>query len=236
MKKLLFALLLAPVLAYAAGGELHLDHAPDRTGNNVALQHGAKLFVTYCLSCHSASFMRYNRLQGIGLTDKQIVDGYMYTADKVGEPMTIAMRRDDAKQWFGVPPPDLSLEARARASELGSGADWLYTYLRSFYRDDSRPTGWNNVVFPNVAMPHALWQLQGEQVLGADGKLKLVKPGQLSPAKYDADVADLVGYLQYMGEPAAQTRERLGIYVLLFLSGFLVLAYALKREFWKDIH
>jgi len=236
MKKLLIALLLAPLLAYAAGGELQLDHAPDRTGNNAALQHGAKLFVNYCLSCHSASEMRYNRLHDIGLTDKEIKDNLLFTADKVGELMTIAMRRDDAKKWFGVPPPDLTLEARARTSEAGSGADWLYTYLRSFYRDDSRPTGWNNTVFPNVAMPNVLWQLQGEQELGADGKLKLVKPGQLSPAAYDADVADLVGYLQYMGEPAAPVRKRLGVYVLLFLAAFFVLAYALKREFWKDIH
>ena len=236
MKKLLFALLLVPVLAYAAGGELKLDRAPDRVGNNAALQHGAKLFVTYCLSCHSASFMRFNRLRDIGLSDKQIEANLMYTTDKVGNQMTIAMRRDDAKKWFGVPPPDLSLEARARASEAGSGADWLYTYLRSFYRDDSRPTGWNNTVFPNVAMPNVLWQLQGEQVLGADGKLTLEKPGQLSAAKYDADIADLVGYLQYMGEPAAQTRERVGVYVLIFLAAFFVLAYALKREFWKDIH
>ena len=236
MKKLFIALLLAPLLAHAAGGELRLDRAPDRTGNMAALQHGAKLFVNYCLSCHSASEMRYNRLHDIGLTDKEIKDNLLFTADKVGELMSIAMRRDDAKKWFGVPPPDLTLEARARTSEAGSGADWLYTYLRSFYRDDSRPTGWNNTVFPNVAMPHVLWQLQGEQELGADGKLELVKPGQLSPAAYDADVADLVGYLQYMGEPAAQTRKRLGVYVLLFLAAFFVLAYALKREFWKDIH
>jgi ubiquinol-cytochrome c reductase cytochrome c1 subunit len=150
--------------------------------------------------------------------------------------MTIAMRRADAKQWFGVAPPDLSVVARSRTSEGGSGADWLYTYLRSFYRDDSRPSGWNNLVFANVAMPHALWQLQGEQVMGEDHLLKLEKPGKLAPAEYDAAVADLVAYLQYMGEPAAQTRKQLGVYVLLFLAVFFVLAYALKREFWKDIH
>lgn len=236
MKKLLFALLLAPLLAQAAAVELHLDRAPDRSGNMAALQHGAKLFVNYCLNCHSAQGMRYNRLQDIGLSDQQIKENLMFTADKVGEEMTIAMRRDDAKKWFGVPPPDLTLEARARTSELGSGADWLYTYLRSFYRDDERPTGWNNTVFPNVAMPDVLWQLQGEQALGADGKLSLEQPGKLTAAQYDADVADLVGYLQYMGEPAAHTRRRLGVFVLLFLSAFFVLAYALKREFWKDIH
>ncbi len=236
MKKLLLALLFAPLIACASEGELHLDHAPDKLTDQAALQNGAKLFVNYCLNCHSASAMRYNRLQGIGLTDQQIKDNLMFTADKVGELMTIAMRRDEAKQWFGVPPPDLSLEARARASEAGSGADWLYTYLRGFYRDDSRPSGWNNLVFANVAMPHALWQLQGEQVMGADHKLKLAKPGKMTPAEYDAAVGDLVAYLQYMGEPSAQTRKQLGVYVLLFLAAFFVLTYALKREFWKDVH
>jgi ubiquinol-cytochrome c reductase cytochrome c1 subunit len=234
MKKLLFALLFAPLMVCANEGELHLDRAPAR--DVAAMQNGAKLFVNYCLNCHSASYMRYNRLQDIGLTDQQIKDNLMFTVDKVGEPMTIAMRRAEAKQWFGVPPPDLSVVSRSRTSEAGSGADWLYTYLRSFYRDDARPTGWNNVVFANVAMPHALWQLQGEQVMGADHKLKLAKPGTLAPAEYDSAVADLVAFLQYMGEPVAQTRKQLGVYVLLFLAGFFVLAYALKREFWKDIH
>lgn len=234
MKKLLFVLLFAPLLVFASEGELHLDKAPAR--DVAGLQNGAKLFVNYCLNCHSASYMRYNRLQDIGLTDQQIKDNLLFTADKVGEPMTIAMRRAEAKQWFGVPPPDLSVVARSRTSEAGSGADWLYTYLRGFYRDDARPSGWNNVVFSNVAMPHALWQLQGEQVMGADHKLQLGKPGKLKPEEYDSAVADLVAFLQYMGEPVAQTRKQLGVYVLLFLAAFSVLAYALKREFWKDIH
>lgn len=236
MKKLLFVLLFAPLAVFASETELHLDSAPNKVGDVAALQHGAKLFINYCLNCHSASYMRYNRLHDIGLSDQQIKDNLLFTADKVGEPMTIAMRRADAKQWFGVAPPDLSVVARSRTSEAGSGADWLYTYLRSFYRDDSRPSGWNNLVFANVAMPHALWQLQGEQVLGEDHRLKLDKPGKLAPAEYDAAVADLVAYLQYMGEPVAQTRRQLGVYVLLFLAVFFVLAYALKREFWKDIH
>lgn len=236
MKKLLFALLFAPLMAFASEAELHLDSVPNKAGDVAALQNGAKLFVNYCLNCHSTSYMRYNRLRDIGLSDQQIKDNLLFTADKVGEPMTIAMRRADAKQWFGVAPPDLSVVARSRTSEAGSGADWLYTYLRSFYRDDSRPSGWNNLVFANVAMPHALWQLQGEQVMGEDHKLKLEKPGKLAPAEYDAAVADLVAYLQYVGEPAAQTRKQLGVYVLLFLAVFFVLAYALKREFWKDIH
>jgi len=236
MKTLLCALLLAPLLALASGPELHLDRMPDKSGDVAALQNGAKLFVNYCLNCHSASSMRYNRLRDLELTDQEIRDNLMFTADKVGEPMTIAMRRADAKQWFGVPPPDLTVIARARASEAGSGGDWLYTYLRGFYRDDTRPSGWNNSVFPNVGMPHVLWELQGEQVLGEDRKLKLAVAGTLKPEAYDAAVADLVAYLQYMGEPAAPFRRRLGIFVLVFLAGFLVLAYALKREFWKDVH
>ncbi|MDP2821963.1 MAG: cytochrome c1 [Sulfuritalea sp.] len=240
MKKFLITLFFAPLFAsslvFASEATLHLDKAPDRSGDQAALQHGAKIFVNYCLNCHSASYMRYNRLKDIGLTDQQIKDSLLFAADKVGEPMTIAMRRADAKVWFGVPPPDLTVIARARASEFGSGADWLYTYLRSFYRDDSRPTGWNNTVFENVGMPHALWDLQGEQAMGEDHKLKLSMPGTLKPAEYDALVADLVGYLVYMGEPVAGFRKSLGIVVLIALSILFVFAYALKREYWKDIH
>jgi len=236
MKKLLLALLFVPLLAFAAESELHLDAAPDKLHDVAALQNGAKLFVNYCLNCHSASFMRYDRLRDIGLSNQQIKDNLMFTADRVGELMTIAMRRAEAKKWFGVAPPDLSLVARARTSEAGSGADWLYSYLRGFYRDASRPTGWNNVVFANVAMPHALWELQGEQVMGADHKLTLGKPGKLSPAEYDSAVGDLVAYLQYMGEPSADSRKRLGVFVLIGLLVLLVLSYALKRDYWKDIH
>lgn len=236
MKKIFAALLLAPVLAFASGAELHLDRAPDRSNDKAALQNGAKVFVNYCLNCHSASYMRYGRLKDIGLTDQQIKDNLLFTADKVGEPMRIAMRRADAKAWFGAAPPDLTVIARARGSEFGSGTDWLYTYLRTFYRDESRPTGWNNVVFENVGMPHALWELQGDQVMGEDHHLKLAQPGKLTPQEYDDMVADLVGFLQYMGEPAANARKSLGWIVLVFLGILLVFAYALKREYWKDIH
>lgn len=236
MKKIFAALLLAPILAFASSAELHLDHAPDRSNDKAALQNGAKIFVNYCLNCHSASYMRYGRLKDIGLTDQQIKDNLLFTADKVGEPMRIAMRRADAREWFGAAPPDLTVIARARSSEFGSGADWLYTYLRTFYRDEERPTGWNNVVFENVGMPHVLWELQGDQVMGEDHKLKLARPGQLTPQKYDDMVADLVGFLQYMGEPAANTRKSLGWVVLVFLGVLLVFAYALKRNYWKDIH
>ncbi len=235
MKKLLLALLSAPLLAFASGAELHLDHAPDHARDFAALQTGAKVFVNYCLNCHSASYMRYNRLQDIGLTEAQIKENLLFTTDKVGDPMTIAMQRADAKAFFGAAPPDLTVIARARASEFGSGADWLYTYLRGFYRDDQRPTGWNNVVFANVGMPHALWELQGDQVL--DGEhLKLANPGKLPPEKYDELVGDLVAYLSYMGEPVAEFRKRLGVVVLIALAIIFVFAYALKREYWKDIH
>jgi ubiquinol-cytochrome c reductase cytochrome c1 subunit len=236
MKKLFLALLCAPLLAFASGAELHLDKAPDKANDLPALQHGAKLFVNYCLNCHSASYLRYNRLQDIGLTEEQIKGNLLFTAEKTGETMTIAMQRADAKVWFGAAPPDLSVIARARASEFGSGADWLYTYLRGFYRDDARPTGWNNVVFANVGMPHVLWELQGEQVMGADHKLQLVKPGKLKPAEYDAAVADLVAYVKWMGEPMAEFRKNLGVVVLIALALLFVFAYALKREYWKDIH
>ncbi|MBU0753229.1 MAG: cytochrome c1 [Gammaproteobacteria bacterium] len=236
MKKLFIALLCAPLLAFASGAELHLDKAPSKSNDLPALQHGAKLFVNYCLNCHSASYVRYNRLTELGLTEDQIRGNLMFTADKVGELMTIGMQRADGKAWFGAPPPDLSVIARARSSEFGSGSDWLYTYLRGFYRDEARPTGWNNVVFSNVGMPHVLWELQGEQEMGADHKLKLVKPGTLKPEEYDAAVADLVGFINWMAEPMAEFRKNLGVIVLIFLSILFVFAYALKREYWKDIH
>lgn len=236
MKKLLFVLILAPLFAWASGAELHLDKAPNRSGDQAALQNGAKLFVNYCLSCHSASYMRYNRLNDIGLSEQQIKDNLLFTAEKTGELMRISMQRDDAKTWFGAAPPDLTVIARARASEFGSGADWLYTYLRGFYRDANRPTGWNNTVFANVGMPHVLWELQGEQVLGEDHQLTLAKPGKLKPEEFDAAVGDLVGFLQYMGEPMSGTRKVLGWVVLAALAVLLVLTYSLKREYWKDIH
>ncbi|MBP7079745.1 MAG: cytochrome c1 [Rhodocyclaceae bacterium] len=235
MKKFLTALLFVPLLAFASS-EVHLDKAPDRSGDNAALQRGAKTFVNYCLNCHSASYMRYNRLTDIGLSDGQIKENLLFTAEKVGEPMKVALQRADGRIFFGAAPPDLTVIARARGSESGSGADWLYTYLRGFYRDSERPTGWNNTVFPNVGMPHVLWELQGDQVQGANHKLELANPGKLSPKEYDSMVADLVGYLNYMGEPAAEARKRLGGFVLLGLLLLFILTYALKREYWKDVH
>jgi ubiquinol-cytochrome c reductase cytochrome c1 subunit len=188
-------------------------------------------------------------LTQIGLTEDQIRDNLMFSTDKVGEQMKVALRREDAKKWFGAVPPDLTLIARARASEAGSGADWLYTYLRKFYRDDTRPTGWNNVVFPSVGMPHALWALQGEQearyVSKDDGhgnkvshleKLEIVKPGLLMPEEYDAQVADLVSFLVWMGEPSQESRRGLGWMVLAMLGVLAVVTYLLKHAYWKDVH
>jgi ubiquinol-cytochrome c reductase cytochrome c1 subunit len=238
MKKCLLALLVAfmPLWGQAAGNGLQLDRAPDRSHDLPGLQHGAKVFVNYCLNCHGASALRYNNLLALGLSEQQIQENLMFTAEKPGELMAVAARAQEAKQWFGVAPPDLSVIARARASEFGSGADWLYTYLRTFYRDPSTATGWNNVAFPTVAMPHVLWELQGEQVMGADHKLHLVKPGTLTPQEYDDMVANLVGFMVWMAEPVAQFRQSLGVAVLIGLLVLLVFAFALKREYWKDVH
>ena len=179
-KILLVLALLLPLMAIANEG-VELDHAPIDPSNQASLQRGAKVFVNYCLNCHSAAYMRYNRLQDIGLTDAQIKSNLMFAGEKVGDTMTVTIQKADAKAWFGATPPDLSVEARAR------GADWLYSYLRGFYRDDTRPTGWNNVVYDKVAMPHVLWSLQGEQVLKIDEKteshqLVLAKQGSMTPA------------------------------------------------------
>ncbi len=246
--------LAAPLSAFAAVG-ITLDRLPADVNPNdpISLQRGAQVFVNYCMGCHSASYMRYNRLQDLGLTEQQIRDNLVFTGAKVGDLMKTGMDPKDAKEWFGAPPPDLTVIARSRSSGAGSGADWLYSYLRGFYRDPSRPTGWNNTVFPNVAMPHVLYQLQGEQVLktevvaiprGSKGeveshevqKLALERPGALKPAEYDRLVADLVNFLSYMADPSRHYRQQLGIYVLMFLGVLFVLAYALKKEFWKDVH
>jgi len=253
-RRLFAALLAAPALALAAGDEVSLDRAPIDEHDLVSLQRGAQVFVNYCFGCHSASYMRYNRLEQLGLTAQQIRDNLIFTGAKVGDLMKNSMDPEDAKAWFGKVPPDLTVIARARSSSAGSGADWLYTYLRSFYLDAARPTGWNNVVYRDVAMPHVLWQLQGEQELRTEmitipssdddedaekhevQKLVLARPGRLSPVEYDRLVADLVNFLAYMAEPAKRTRTEIGIYVLLFLGVLFVLAYALKKEYWKDVH
>lgn len=250
LKKLIAALVLLPGLALAAEGEILLDHAPDRTKDLAALQNGARLFVNYCLSCHSASAMRYNRLRDIGLTEEQIKNNLLFTSDKVGGMMTIAMAPKDAKEWFGATPPDLSVIARAKSSEAGPGPDWLYTYLRTFYKDDTRPTGWNNLVFPNVGMPHVLWELQGvntakfedEKDPHEEGQtihkfvgFEQVTPGKLTPLEYDTSVADLVSFMTWMAEPIQNTRKRLGAWVLMFLGVFMLITWRLNASYWKDI-
>ncbi len=239
MKKFLIALLFAPMLALASGGNVHLDKWPGSVADKAGLQNGAKLFVNYCLNCHSASYMRYKNLVDLGLTEQQVIDNLMFTSEKIGGLMTVAARSDEQKLWFGATPPDLTIIARARGElgDVGAGADWLYTYLRSFYRDENRPTGWNNVVFENVGMPHILYGLQGQQVLNHEThKLELAVPGQMAPAEFDKSVSDLVGFMVWMGEPQQEYRRKLGFFVLAFLGLLFVLAYSLKKEYWKDIH
>ena len=250
LKKLIAALALIPALALANEGGFPLEHAPDRSKNLASLQNGAKLFVNYCLNCHSASMMRYNRLRDIGLTEEQIKSNLLFTSDKVGDLMTTSLAAKDAKTWFGTVPPDLSVIARSRSSEAGSGSDWLYTYLRTFYKDDTRPTGWNNLVFPNVGMPHALWELQGVRTVKfvekkdphEEGKtvhefagFDQVKPGKLSTLEYDTALADLVAYLDWMAEPAQGKRKQLGVWVVLFLSLLSFLAWRLNASYWKEV-
>ncbi|WP_198970633.1 cytochrome c1 [Xylophilus sp. ASV27] len=249
-KKFLLVLVAAAGMAagaHASEGGIALDRAPNKTNDLQSLQHGAKIFVNYCLGCHSAAFMRYNRLQDIGLTEKQIKDNLLFTTDKVGETMKAAMDPKQAKEWFGGTPPDLTLIARSRAGMGGSGPDYLYTFLRTFYRDDTRPTGWNNLAFPNVGMPNPLWQLQGERrpvyaqreehghATQVFTGWEQVAPGTLSPLQFDQSVGDLVNYLQWMGEPAQNTRVRVGVWVLLFLAVFTFIAWRLNAAYWKDV-
>ena len=252
MKKFIFSLLLACGLlagnAQASGGDtIAWDKAPNKITDLAALQNGAKLFVNYCLNCHSAAFMRYNRLTDIGLTEQQIKDNLLFTTDKVGDTMKAAIDPKQAKDWFGASPPDLTVIARSRAGHGGTGADYLYTYLRTYYRDETKATGWNNLAFPSVGMPHVLWELQGDRRPVFETKTEngqpvqvlkgweQVSPGTLTPQQYDQAVGDLVGYLQWMGEPAQNTRVRIGIWVALFLLGFMVIAWRLNASFWKDI-
>ncbi len=228
---------MTPFGLFAAESGMALDRAPVDITDNASLKRGAESFANYCLTCHGASYMRYNRHRDIGYTNEEILEKLVFTGQKVGDLMQSAMRKKEGEEWFGVVPPDLSVIARSR------GADWLYTYLRAFYRDDATGTGWNNLVFDRAAMPHVLYQLQGEQKLviktsdkGEQKSLALEKPGQLSSSDYDKFVGDLVNYLVYLGEPHANARKELGIKVMIFLLGFLALSYILKKEYWKDIH
>jgi ubiquinol-cytochrome c reductase cytochrome c1 subunit len=249
LKSIVLSLLIAAGAAHAAEGGLAWDKFPvEKLTDNASLQHGAKLFVNYCLNCHAASYLRYNRLTELGLTEAQIRANLLIGTDKVGETMKVALDAKQAKAWFGAAPPDLSVITRSRsAAGQGSGADYVYTYLRTYYRDDTKPTGWNNLAFPNVGMPHVLWELQGERKPtfvkktehGTDVEVltgwQVTKPGTLDPRAYDDAVADLVAFLQWAGEPMQKTRVQLGAWVMLFLGIFTVIAWRLNAAYWKDI-
>ncbi len=259
MKKLLlsllvvlgFALPLAP--ASANEGGYQWDSFPRNKMTDLpALQNGARIFTNYCLSCHSATYMRYNRLHDIGLTDDEIKKNLLFATDKVGDTMKTTLDPKQAKDFFGAAPPDLSVIARSRAEVgKGSGADYLYTLWRTFYRDDARPTGWNNLAFPDIAMPHALWQLQGERRARfvevkdphEEGKtthrfagFEQITPGTLDERQYDEAVGDLVAYLQWMGEPAQGTRVRIGVGVLVFLGLLVLITWRLNSAYWRTVH
>lgn len=230
MKTIFFMIVFAPAVAFAASAEYRLDRSPHDPSDLVSLQSGARTYVNYCLGCHGVQYMRYRGLTELGLSEAQVKEHLLFTADKIGDAMKAVQDPKEAKAWFGVAPPDLSVIARVR------GADWLYTYLRTFYRDPKTVTGWNNAVFANVAMPHALWQLQGERGWDAkEHRLSEVSKGSLSPAQYDATVRDLVNFLVYVGEPAAASRKAIGIVALFVLGVLFIFAYLLKKEFWKDV-
>ncbi len=251
------AVLLFFLLKAAAGGGHHgvpLQKADINLDNKASLQRGFKYVVNYCLSCHAASYARFNRVgRDLGISDKQLKENLIFTSNergeqsKVGDLMKVAIPKTYAKEAFGTVPPDLSLLTRSR------GADWIYTYLKSFYRDDSRPFGVNNLVFPDVGMPHVLWELQGWQekvTHNAGGEhaedghgenhetvtLELVEPGKLTPAEYDQVARDITNFMAYLAEPVQQQRKRIGFFVLLYLALFFVVAYFLKKEYWKDVH
>ena len=229
MKQLLVMIALLPMVALANTAAI-TEAAPIDPSDQASLQRGARTFINNCLNCHSANYMRYNRLVDIGLTEKEIKENLLFAGEKVGDTMRVAMDPQDAKKWFGVTPPDLSVEVRAR------GVDWLYAYMRGFYKDETTPSGWNNIVFDKVAMPHVFYQQQGEQILNHEThQLELVKSGRLNPAEYNAFVADLTNYMAFMAEPAKAQRKSLGIWVLVFLGILLVLAKKIKTAYWNDI-
>lgn len=230
------ALLVASAPVFAAGGG-NLQHANVNVRDVAATQRGARLFVNYCMSCHSASFMRYGRIaEDLGLDEDAVLENLAFSGAKIGETMDIAMRPADAEKWLGKVPPDLSVISRSR------GADWLYTYLLTFYQDENG--AWNNTTLPNASMPHVMWQMQGIQkpvYATHDGQeavdhLVLDSPGLLTPAEYQDSVRDLVTFLEYLGEPAQVKRKNVGVWVLLFLALFAMVSYLLKAEYWRDVH
>jgi ubiquinol-cytochrome c reductase cytochrome c1 subunit len=243
MKKMLialFALLALPALAIAAGGGSAPAPSNANINDSASLQRGARLFMNYCVSCHSIEFMRYSRIaQDLGLSEAQVMENLNFTGAKFGETIHASMSGADAAQWFGKAPPDLSLTARAR------GVDWIYDYLKSFYWDEKAGIGWNNTRLPNASMPHVLWELQGVQrpvyTTGPDGQttvsgLVLPDADKSRAASYDAVARDIANFMQYVGEPAAVQRQSIGVWVILFLALFTFIAWMLKHEFWRDVH
>ena len=239
-----FCLLLIAMLPAAAAFAQHeaeLEHANNNVANTQSLQRGARYFVNYCLGCHSAKYVRYNRLaEDLQLSEGQLLDNLMFTGERPFDTMSIAMAPEDAVRWFGTAPPDLSLIARSR------GEDYIFSFLHAFYADDSSPTGVDNTVLPGTAMPHVLWELQGiqepiyvpdpdragEQMMTG---VELATPGTLSEEEYDDVVRDIVNFLDYIGEPMQLDRQSLGIRVIAFLLVLLLISYMLKREIWKDV-
>lgn len=233
---------LAPTLAFASS-EGAMPSAQVNLGDQAALQRGAALFMNNCSGCHSLSLQRYSRMaEDLGLTEAQVMDNLNFTGAKFGEAMKSAMDPADAEAWFGKAPPDLSLVARAKPG----GPDWTYNFLKGFYADEARPSGWNNTVLPGASMPNVLWELQGTQravmAEGAGGaaphveRLELATPGRLTEAEFDRAARDIATFLAYVGEPSALKREAIGLWVILFLAGFTFLAWMLKKEYWQDVH
>ena len=237
--RILAASLLLIAVDASAQHEAEVEAAHNDVSDVASLQRGAKYFVNYCLGCHSAQYVRYNKLaEDLQITPDDLEQNLMFTGEQPFDTMTIAMQPDDANRWFGVTPPDLSLVARSR------GTDYLYTFLRSFYVDESRPTGVDNIVLPGTAMPHVLWELQGLQEAhiehAEDGSehfegFELISAGSLSVQEYDGVVRDIVNFLDYIGEPMQLKRQSLGTRVIAFLLILLLISYLLKREIWKDV-
>ncbi|MDX7715665.1 cytochrome c1 [Aeromonas caviae] len=244
MKRIIFAVLaLLPGLVLASGGGFPLDKAEYDLNDKASLQRGAATFMNYCAGCHSTQYQRYNRVAAdIGIPDDLMKENLVFTGAKIGDLMKSAMSEKDAARWFGAPPPDLTLVARVR------GADWIYTYLRSFYVDETRPFGVNNAVFPSVGMPHVLEPLQGTpraefETHTLDGvemqqvvSIKSDGNGEMNNEEYDQTVLDLVNFLVYSAEPVQQERERMGFWVLGFIAIFFIFTVLLKKEFWRDVH
>ncbi|MBJ7515981.1 MAG: cytochrome c1 [Stenotrophomonas sp.] len=235
-------MLLASGLAVAAEGTAKMLQAGNDLGDRASLQRGAQLYMNYCSSCHALKYLRYSRMAAdLGLTEEEVMNNLNFTGSAIGDPVPVSMPKAEAEKWFGKMPPDLSLISRVR------GPDWVYTYLKSFYLDSSRPLGWNNTVFPNASMPNPLWQMQGLQhavhgkpeAPGLDPPvlaLELRVPGNVDPGQYDQAVRDITNFLAYAGEPAALKRQQLGVWVVLFLAFLTFLLYLLKKDYWKDVH